>query len=109
MIERTVDNKLAEISSDIEESSKNLELQKQKYDEAVQEYSQLKEQHEKFITEHMNLLQEYEKNIELQKIYVYLIPKLIQSSGLDIPEDFDVSRYEDAKSLYTKYLTGEIY
>ena len=40
---------------------------------------------------------------------MFAILEYLSNLSSDIPEDFDVSRYEDAKSLYTKYLTGEIY
>lgn len=58
--------------------------------------------------ERKKLLEEMESMVKLEKIYCYLIPKLINSSGIDIPEDFDITNFEDAEKLYKRFRCGDL-
>ena len=57
---------------------------------------------------YIELAEEYKKALELQKMYSYIIPKLINSAGIDIPENFDITNYDDAEKLYNRYRKGDL-
>jgi hypothetical protein len=58
--------------------------------------------------EHRDTINEYKQQLELQKIYCYIITKLIGSSGLLLPENFDITDFAQAYSLYQKFKTGAV-
>ena len=60
------------------------------------------------IESHEKDIEEMHKLIELQKIYCYLIPRLMTSSGLEIPEDFDITDFSHAEKLYKRFRTGDL-
>lgn len=109
IVEQIINQKIAEHMSTIEQASNLLEKQQIAYNNAIIDNETLKKKYEQAISDHITTLEQYQKEIELQKIYIYLIPKLIESSGLEIPEGFDITNYNDAKSLYTRYMNKEIY
>ena len=57
---------------------------------------------------HKQDIAEMKKLVELQKVHCYLITRLINSSGIEIPEDFDVTNLEHAKKLYNRYRSGDL-
>lgn len=60
------------------------------------------------IEAHKRDVEQMQKMIELEKVYCYLIPRLINSSGIEIPEDFDITNFDHAKKLYDRYRTGDL-
>lgn len=76
--------------------------------QSLQSVKDAKEQLDELNKQYEETLDEYKKTLELQKIYIYLIPKLINTSGIVIPEDFDIAKYEDAKKLYNRYYKGDL-
>ena len=76
--------------------------------QSLQSVKDAKEQLDELNRQYEETLDEYKKTLELQKIYIYLIPKLINTSGIVIPEDFDIAKYEDAKKLYNRYYKGDL-
>jgi len=54
------------------------------------------------------LLDQRKQEIDLQKLYVYLIPKLLDSSGITLPENFDITNYDDAQKLYKRFYNGDL-
>jgi len=58
--------------------------------------------------ERKKLLDEYQKTIALQKLHCYIIPRLIDSSGLEISDGFDINKYEDALQLYNRLRNGDL-
>ena len=60
------------------------------------------------IESHEKDIEEMHKLIELQKIYCYLIPRLMTSSGLEIPEDFDITDFSHAEKLYKRFRSGDL-
>ena len=76
---------------------------------------QLMESSESIITKYREEIESHEKDIkemhkliELQKIYCYLIPRLMNSSGLEIPEDFDITDFSHAEKLYKRFRSGDL-
>lgn len=61
--------------------------------------TKMAETQEKYI-ETVNKL---EHEVELQKLYCYIISKLVDSCGLELDDDFDITDYSCAEKLY-KYL-----
>lgn len=57
---------------------------------------------------HKKDIEEMHKLIELQKMYCYLIPRLMNSSGLEIPEDFDITDFSHAEKLYKRFRSGDL-
>lgn len=83
-------------------NAKNVNKELMKSSESiVAKYREEIESHEKDI-------EEMHKLIELQKIYCYLIPRLMTSSGLEIPEDFDITDFSHAEKLYKRFRTGDL-
>lgn len=76
--------------------------------QSLQSVNEAKEELDKVNKQYKETLDEYKKTLELQKLYVYLIPKLINTSGIVIPEDFDITKYEDAEKLYNRYYRGDL-
>lgn len=83
-------------------NAKNVNKELMKSSESIiAKYREEIESHEKDI-------EEMHKLIELQKIYCYLIPRLMTSSGLEIPEDFDITDFSHAEKLYKRFRTGDL-
>lgn len=83
-------------------NAKNVNRELMKSSESIiAKYREEIESHEKDI-------KEMHKLIELQKIYCYLIPRLMDSSGLEIPEDFDITDFSHAEKLYKRFRTGDL-
>lgn len=55
---------------------------------------------------HEETITEYKQQLELQKIYCYIVTKLINHTGLVVPENFDITDFTQAYSLYTKFKNG---
>ena len=55
---------------------------------------------------HEETITEYKQQLELQKIYCYIVTKLINHTGLVVPENFDITDFPQAYSLYTKFKNG---
>ena len=65
----------------------------------------------KFKKEHQEREQElleHKKSLELQKYHCYIISRITNSSGLDLPENFDITEYEQAKDLYNRLRNGDL-
>ena len=74
----------------------------------MQSVKEAREQLDELNNQYRETLDEYKQTLELQKLYVYLIPKLINTSGIIIPENFDITKYEDAEKLYNRYYRGDL-
>ena len=75
---------------------------------SLQSVKEAEEQLNELNKKYTETLDEYAETLKLQKLYVYLIPKLINSSGIIIPEDFDITNYDDAEKLYNRYYNGDL-
>ena len=71
-------------------------------------YSQFFNMQWKQMETHEADLKQLHEAIELQKIYCYLIPKLINSSGIELPDGFDITNYEDASKLRSRFMNGDL-
>ena len=60
------------------------------------------------IESHMGDLENMRQYIELQKMYCYIIPRLINSSGIELPEDFDITDFSHAEKLYKRFRSGDL-
>lgn len=74
----------------------------------LMESSEIITKYKEEIEGHKKDIEETHKLIELQKIYCYLIPRLMDSSGLEIPEDFDITDFSHAEKLYKRFRTGDL-
>lgn len=74
----------------------------------LMESSEIITKYKEEIEGHKKDIEEMHKLIELQKLYCYLIPRLMDSSGLEIPEDFDITDFSHAEKLYKRFRTGDL-
>ena len=86
---------------EISNAQQAVEKIRSSYDERDDIYFKQLQSHEKD-------LKTLQKTIELQKIYCYLIPRLINSSGIDLPDGFDISNYDDASELRKRFMDGDL-
>lgn len=78
------------------------------YKSLIKHYEEYKGKYEKEIELYTALQEDYMDQIEREKIYVYLIPRLIKTSEIKIQDDFNVSNIEDLRELQKRYMLGDL-
>lgn len=97
-------DKAKALSEELTNELNNAKITNKKLMESSEIITKYKEE----IEGHKKDIEEMHKLIELQKIYCYLIPRLMDSSGLEIPEDFDITDFSHAEKLYKRFRTGDL-
>lgn len=97
-------DKAKALSEELTNELNNAKITNKKLMESSEIITKYKEE----IEGHKKDIEEMHKLIELQKIYCYLIPRLMTSSGLEIPEDFDITDFSHAEKLYKRFRTGDL-
>ena len=98
---KELEDKKDSMDATIAEANKTVSNMKSAYGNCLELYCKRLESHEAD-------LKKLQKQIELQKIYCYLIPRLLDSSGLELSDDFDITKYEDASKLLERFMTGDL-
>ena len=71
-------------------------------------YDKCLSEHNDEVNDHKKDLEELRRSIELQKIYCYIIPRLLYGSGINLPNGFDISSYDDASNLRARLMNGDL-